>query len=265
MVQKLDVLPPKNNKELGETPEPGEQKKSLTNHSVPTIPFLLFLQPFLSCSVHHDPNRYGIKHPMAIRFLNKERPRQLTDEELVQRFADTANQACFEELYRRYKHLSFGVCLKMMKNEDDSRDIVSEVFRILYQKLPAAQVKSFKSYLYAVSRNECIARLRQRKSEANKLADWRYTEKPEMDFVENDNMASLIDGEPSMETTVENAVQLLGEEQRTCIHLFFYENKSYKDIAEKTGYTEKQVKSYLQNGKRNLRIMLEKEMKKHIA
>ena len=202
---------------------------------------------------------------MALRFLNKERPTKLTDEELVLRFSKNSNQVCFEELYRRYKHLSFGVCLKMMKNEDDSRDIVSEVFRILYQKLPSANVKSFKSYLYAVSRNECIARLRKRKSEANKLAGWRYTEKAEMDFVENDNMASLIDGEPSMETNMENAVRLLGDEQRTCIDLFFYENKSYKEISEQTGFSEKQVKSYLQNGKRNLRIMLEKEMRKQIA
>jgi len=124
-------------------------------------------------------------------------------------------------------------------------------------------VKSFKSYLYAVSRNECIAKLRKRKSEANKLAGYRYTEKAEIDFVENDKMASLIDGEPSMETTMENAVQLLGDEQRTCIYLFFYENKSYREISDKTGYSEKQVKSYLQNGKRNLRIMLEKEMGKH--
>jgi len=97
------------------------------------------------------------------------------------------------------------------------------------------------------------------------LAGWRYTEKAEMDFVENDNMASLIDGEPSMETNMENAVRLLGDEQRTCIDLFFYENKSYKEISEQTGFSEKQVKSYLQNGKRNLRIMLEKEMRKQIA
>lgn len=202
---------------------------------------------------------------MTIRFLNKESVHKLSDEELVSKFSKTNQETYFEELYRRYVHLSYGVCLKMMKNEDDSHDVVSEVFKILYIKLPTANVKSFKSYLYTVSRNECIARLRQRKSENNKLADWKLLENPSGDFMENDEFAALLNNEAPMEDEVEKAVSLLGDEQRTCIRLFFYEDKSYKEIADQTGYSEKQVKSYLQNGKRNLRIMLEKVLSKRIA
>lgn len=107
---------------------------------------------------------------MALKIRNIEPVNSLSDEELVAKFAKTKQSIYFEELYKRYLHLSYGVCLKMMKNEDDSRDVVSEVFRTLYIKLPTANVQSFKAYVYAVSRNECIAKLRKRKSESKK---WR--------------------------------------------------------------------------------------------
>ncbi len=200
---------------------------------------------------------------MTLRFLNNESIRRLSDEELVSKFATTQRQAYFEELYRRYVHLAFGVCLKLLKSEDDSRDVVSDVFRILFLKLPTADIKSFKSYVYTVARNESIGRLRQRKSEMLKLADWQKSDLAPDDFMENDGLASLLNGAPSMEAAVEKAVERLGTDQRTCIRLFFYEDKSYKEISDQTGYTEKQVKSYLQNGKRNLRIMLESELSKH--
>jgi RNA polymerase sigma-70 factor, ECF subfamily len=201
---------------------------------------------------------------MAIKFLNNESVQQLSDEELVSRFSKTKRQTYFEELYRRYVHLAYGVCLKMLKNESDSHDVVSEVFKILFTKLPTSNVKSFKSYLYAVSRNESIAKLRQRKSEAQKLAEWQHTENSSNDFVENGELLALLDGEPSLDNEIREAVEQLGDDQRTCIRLFFYEDKSYKEIALQTGYSEKQVKSYLQNGKRNLRIMLEETMRKRI-
>lgn len=201
---------------------------------------------------------------MAIRFLNTQPAvQQLSDEELVSRFSETQQQTYFEELYRRYMHLAYGVCLKLMKNEDEARDVVSDVFKILFLKLPKADVKSFKAYLYTVSRNECIAKLRQRKSEMEKLAKYNHVENSPTDFMESDGFAALFNAHPTMEQEVERAVAQLGDEQKTCVRLFFYEDKSYREIATETGFTEKQVKSYLQNGKRNLRILLEKELRKH--
>ena len=199
---------------------------------------------------------------MALKTRKIEPIKSLSDEDLVEKFAKTKQQAYFEELYRRYIHLSYGVCLKMMKNEADSRDIVSDVFKTLYIKLPTAKVQSFKAYVYAVSRNECIAKLRQRKSQMKKHEAWQKTEITHSKFMENEGLLALDNVGPSMEKLVEDAVAKLGEDQRKCVRLFFYENKSYKEIASQTGYSEKQVKSFLQNGKRNLRIALEKEMRK---
>lgn len=201
---------------------------------------------------------------MAIRFLNKQPAvQQLSDEELVSRFSATQQETYFEELYRRYKHLAYGVCLKLMKNEEESRDVVSDVFKILFTKIPTSDIKSFKAYLYTVSRNECIAKLRQKKSEMEKLAKYNHVENSPIDFMENDGFAALFNAHPTMEQEVERAVEQLGDDQKTCIRLFFYDDKSYREIATETGFTEKQVKSYLQNGKRNLRILLEKELRKH--
>jgi RNA polymerase sigma-70 factor (ECF subfamily) len=199
---------------------------------------------------------------MALKTVHTNPLSQLPDEELVERFAKTQQPAYFEELYRRYVHLAYGVCLKLMKNEDDSRDVVADVFRILYQKLPTANLRSFKAYLYTVSRNESIGKLRQRRSEMNKQTAFQKTAAAGDSFMENEGFLSLMNSAPDKEKLVEAAVQELGEEQRTCVRLFFYEDKSYKDIAAQTGFTEKQVKSYLQNGKRNLRIRLEKELRK---
>lgn len=201
---------------------------------------------------------------MAIRLINKQpAAQQLSDEELVSRFSATQAETYFEELYRRYMHLAYGVCLKLMKSEDEARDVVSDVFKILYLKLPTADVKSFKAYLYTVSRNECIAKLRQKKSEMEKMAKYNHVENSPTDFMESNEFAALFQTQPSMEQEVEKAVSQLGDDQRTCIRLFFYDDKSYREIATETGFTEKQVKSYLQNGKRNLRILLEKELRKH--
>ncbi|GIV31849.1 MAG: DNA-directed RNA polymerase sigma-70 factor [Saprospiraceae bacterium] len=189
----------------------------------------------------------------------------MSDEELVSHFAQSGDDIYFEELYNRYRHLSYGVCLKLMKDENDSLDVVADVFRILYEKLPTANIQSFRSYLYTVSRNECIGRLRKRQAEYARKAEWKSMQDKPSAFVENRRLVALLDNETPIDVKVEAAVESLKEEQRTCIRLFFYEGKSYREIAELTGYSEKAVKSYLQNGKRNLRIRLEEEFRKHIA
>lgn len=58
---------------------------------------------------------------------------------------------------------------------------------------------------------------------------------------------------------LEEAMQHLKKEQKTCIRMFYLQRKSYQSIAEETGFNLLQVKSYIQNGKRNLRLLLEKK------
>jgi RNA polymerase sigma-70 factor (ECF subfamily) len=193
---------------------------------------------------------------MTANLTDNKQLKQLSDEELVSLFAKTQMQNYFAELYNRYARLGYGVCLKYMKNESDSQDVLSEVFRILYRKIPTSDIQSFKKYFYTVARNECIGKLRKKQKETERLAELRNFEKSSRDFMENEGLIRLLDSEPSVEKVIEEAILKLNQHQRTCIKLFFFENKSYKEIVEMTGLTDKQVKSYLQNGKRNLKILL---------
>ena len=185
-----------------------------------------------------------------------------SDEDLVAKFAETQQSRYFGELYNRYSHLSFGVGLKYLKNEAAAGDLVSEVFEILFKKIPTANIQSFKKYLYPVTRNEAIGRLRNQTTQREKLADLKIIEKNNRDFMENEGLIRLMDNEPTLEAIIKKAIDKLGDEQRSCIQLFFFQNKSYKDIVEMTPFTEKQVKSFLQNGKRKLKILLEEDILK---
>ncbi len=199
---------------------------------------------------------------MTTNLINIKALNKLPDDELVALFSKTQHHAYFGELYRRYAHLGFGVCLKYLKDENESQDVLADVFKILFRKIPASNIQSFRKYFYTVVRNECIGRLRQRRTESARLSDFQKFEKSTNDFMENEGLIRLLDSEPSLESVVEEAIQKLNDEQRTCIRLFFYQNRSYKDIVETTGFSEKQVKSYLQNGKRNLKILLTDFIKK---
>lgn len=194
---------------------------------------------------------------MTTKIINLETIKKMTDEALVSEFARTGQQDYFGELYNRYAHLSFGVCMKMLRNEEESRDVVSTVFMILHKKIPTSNILSFKKYLYTVSRNESLSRIRQRRSESEKLADLKIIEKNETNFMENEELIRLIDNEPSIEYLIGEAIKKLGEKQQKCIRLFFFENKSYKEIVDMTEFNLKEVKSFLQNGKRKLKIYLQ--------
>ena len=182
---------------------------------------------------------------------------QLSDAQLVAEYRRTGDTAYFGELYERYAHLVQGVCLKYLKDWEKSRDVVSVVFTILHRTLPTREVKAPKSYIYTIARNECFAYLRKEKSTREKRETYQQDTQGLIDVMENEGLVTLLSDEPSADDLVTEAVSRLSDEQRICVHLFFYENRSYKEIAETTGYTLKQVKSYLQNGKRNLRNFLE--------
>jgi len=199
---------------------------------------------------------------MFSKIRNLKPLKQYTDEELVAEFAKSQEPRFFGELYNRYAHLAFGVGLKYLKDESRSGDLVAEVFEILFKKIPTANIQSFKKYLYTVCRNEAIGKLRKDTTKRQKLEDFKIIEKNNADFMENEGLIRLLDNEPTLEAIIEKALTKLSGEQRSCIQLFFFQNKSYKEIVELTGFDVKQVKSFLQNGKRKLKILLEEDILK---
>ena len=159
-------------------------------------------------------------------------------------------------LFKRYTHLVFGVCLKYLKDEDESKDAVMQVFEKLVTDLKKYPVENFKSWLHTVAKNHCLMQLRSQKG--RHFQSFPGDEEG-LEIVES--YTALHPGNEGKEeklVLMEKAIQALNDEQRTCVQLFFLEEMSYQEVSLKTGYSLLQVKSYIQNGKRNLRIFMEK-------
>lgn len=183
----------------------------------------------------------------------------LPDAELINQYVSSGDKKVLGELFLRYSHLVYGICFKYLHNPDDSKDAVMEIFDFLRESLKNQRVRNFKPWLYSVVKNHCLMRLRK-KSVENLSVSLPEDEENETDFMEFPDFIHLINEDKKEEkiNLLHKSVCELEKEQRICITLFFLENKSYKEIFDETGYDFKQVKSFIQNGKRNLRLKLEK-------
>ena len=180
----------------------------------------------------------------------------LTDIELIRLYKETDDKAIIGLLYKRYTHLVMGVCMIYFKDEDESKDAVMEIFEKLMQDLHRHEISYFKGWLHTVTKNHCLMKFRARK---NKIMMRNHTEATNLKIVE---MNSLWHPDASEKETMlqllEKGITQLNEGQRKCVELFYLGEKSYQEIAELTGYSMLNVKSYIQNGKRNLKIFIEK-------
>lgn len=174
------------------------------------------------------------------------------DAELVALYQKSGDLDILGNLYNRYMHLVYGVCLSYFKDEEQSKDAVMQIFEELVTKLRIHQVQNFKSWLHVLTRNHCLMALR--KQNRNPLVPM------DENFVEKDGIVHLDidDTKETRLTIMEKCMETLSEEQRKSVDLFYLQEKCYKEVAEITGYDMLKVKSYIQNGKRNLKICIEK-------
>jgi len=180
---------------------------------------------------------------------------QRSDEDLLQKFSSTADLEALGELYSGYMHLVYGVCLKYLKNRDESMDAVIKIFEKLIIEIPKQRIDNFRSWLYVVTKNYCLMQLRSQKTQKERISEWMMNS---MVFMENDSDLHPIDEEePVLDKALLNCIEKLKGEQKECIQQFYYENRCYNEIALNLGLEEKKVKSYLQNAKRNLKLCLE--------
>lgn len=180
---------------------------------------------------------------------------ELSDLELLSLYRETGNKDHVGVLYKRYSHLVFGLCMKYFKDEDQAYDAVTNIFTRLFDDLLKHKVDYFKSWLYTYSKNHCLMVLRSAKTALRKSLDYSADMKVVMENSEEEHHnANKREEEYAL---LEKALGDLSEEQRVCVELFYLKDKSYAQIVEATGYDMNKVKSYIQNGKRNLKIMLE--------
>jgi len=159
------------------------------------------------------------------------------------------------ELYSRYMHLVYGVCLKYLKNREESKDAVMQIFEKLLKDLPAYEIRNFKAWLYVITKNFCLMQLRSRQSSEKKIKLWQND--PENSMESEAFLHPLDDDLLQTNRSLKECIEKLKKEQRECVNWFYYENKSYREIAQFPDMDENKVKSLLQNAKRNLKICLE--------
>jgi RNA polymerase sigma-70 factor (ECF subfamily) len=187
--------------------------------------------------------------------VNIKRHSHTSDNEILEHYYQSGDQQWLGILLQRYTLLLLGVCMKYLKNEEEAKDAVQQVFLKALTEASRYKIEFFKSWIYMVAKNHCLMKLRSKSLRFTKeLHEEIAIEQPPV------NKHDFIADELTY-TTLENCLLELNEEQKQCVTLFYLEKNSYQQIKDKTGYSNMQVKSYIQNGKRNLRLLLEKKLK----
>ncbi len=181
-------------------------------------------------------------------FTGKNKHSQKSDEDLLSAYKATGDVEVMGVLYDRYAQLLFGFCMKYLKDEEGSKDVVGQLFAKLFDDLKRFEVQHFKAWVTRVAFNACMSRL---ESERRNV----YVRE---EFPEVEESAGASEGVPD-ETEVLEAMKSLKEEQRVCLELFYLNELSYAQVSERTGYQLNQVKSFIQNGKRNLELYFRKK------
>ena len=185
-----------------------------------------------------------------------EKTELLPDQELIELYRKTNDTVYIGELFDRYVHLVYGIAYKYFEREDDRREAVMQVFDRLYEALKEHEITNFKAWLYSVAKNHCLMILRKDNTVTfNDQIQLKNFQQDFMDF-EGEMTLNHINDE-ILDKKLPEAIKKLSDEQRICIELFYLHEKSYQEVVETTNFSLNQVKSYIQNGKRNLKIMLE--------
>lgn len=177
--------------------------------------------------------------------------KNVDDDELLRRYRGTGDLAVLGELFRAHAEMVYYVCMRYLKDSERSKDAVMQIFEDLIHKVNKQEIQRFGSWLYVLSRNHCLMQLRAEKNRRHVPID---------EFVEFP-LAAHPDGDAGEKerqlTALERCMEQLPEKQKRSVDLFFLDEKCYKEITELTGYSLKEVKSYIQNGKRNLKLCME--------
>lgn len=180
---------------------------------------------------------------------------QLSDLELIIQYQKLSNNSAMAILYKRYIGLVYGLCYKYLQNHHDAEDATTDIFCIILDKLKKNSITYFKSWLYVISKNYVLSILRK-----NKFNKFQLVEEWSPDFMENSEVEHLninFETNEDWEDRLKLGIESLKEAQQVCIELFYIQKKSYVEVAQMTGFDLNQVKSHIQNGKRNLKIFLE--------
>lgn len=178
-----------------------------------------------------------------------------TDEELLERYRSSGDNVWLGTLLQRYTLLLLGVAMKYLKDKVKAEDAVQQVFEKALLHLPKDEIQNFKGWLYILMRNHCLQQLRDR--------HYNLGDDALQHIADTTTDKELLQLQDKALHHMNGALQELNEEQRSCIVQFYLQKKSYQQITDDTGFSFQQVKSYIQNGKRNLKLILLKALQQN--
>jgi RNA polymerase sigma factor (sigma-70 family) len=190
-----------------------------------------------------------------LHFLKNISTTPSTDAELVALYQERNDLNILAALYERYMELVYGVCLKYLPDEESAKDAVMNIFEELVVKLKSHEVEYFRGWLHVLAKNHCLMQLRSVKNIKTSTLNESIVQ-----LEENLHLNGVMEKELQLEQMT-TCIQGLPNEQQQCIELFYLKNKSYNEIVATTGFDWKSVRSYIQNGRRNLKICMENQEK----
>ena len=170
---------------------------------------------------------------------------RMTDESLVERFQASGDAKYFEEIWRRYAQGVFNRCLRFLRNSAAAEDLTSDTFLRVIQGIRDYRADNFPGWVSTIARNLCVNHVRSAAARHECMT---------IEDVKGDQS----DEKQQFNAEVEDVLNQLPERQRRTLKLFFIDKYSYKEIVELTGYSHKEVKSYIQNGRRKFRLLWER-------
>ena len=188
-----------------------------------------------------------------LAFLKNISPHSVSDQELVATYRQSADLKVLAALYQRYMDLLYGVCLKYLKEPEAAKDAVMAIFEELAQKLRKHEVDNFKAWCYTVAKNHCLMQLRSAKT----IRTQELKEEP-MQTADELHLNSIMEKEEHL-NKLSKCLETLTSEQKTTVELFYLQSKCYKEIETITGLEWNKVRSHIQNGRRNLKICMDKQ------
>lgn len=176
----------------------------------------------------------------------------ISDAELLNNYLATTDNKWLGILLQRYTLMLFGVGMKYLKDEEAAKDVVQQVFLKVIKELPKYKVDYFKSWIYMIAKNHCLMQLRNKNITTTALPVHL-----EATGATDTELKKELEEKEGHFTRMEKALQQLNTDQKICIELFYLHKKTYQQITAEHPYDIKQVKSHIQNGKRNLKIIME--------
>lgn len=179
-----------------------------------------------------------------------------SDEEWIRKYNETGDPEFLASLYSRYIPMVYGVCLKYLKNREDSQDAVMHIYEKLSAEARLSEVKNFKVWLYVLVKNHCLMQLRKKNtiildnSAVVAMENQLFVHPLDEDNHEGDLLK------------LEYCLSQLKDLQERCVRLFYYDKKCYREISEMVDCDLNAVKSHIQNGKRNLKICMQEDHEK---